>query len=132
MRSFDPGVATLWANDDIKTWSQNRGVLPNNWKGCDGVCFLNVPAAGFAFECSDPVTKHIEYANYTEAGALLNSYHNGSLHNSSLHLDAPLFEISFDASYSNTYDTSSTSNSYITMHITCTQAIDSTNEKGWV
>lgn len=53
-RSGDIGYLESYFAQDLKIWSQSGGLLPNNYDGCDGLCFLQVAAAGFAFDCSEP------------------------------------------------------------------------------
>ena len=134
-RTSDPrfstaGLMNLWTNDDFKIWSQSGGIFQNLWQGCDGRCFLQIPAAGFAFDCSDPTTKSIEYANYTTTAAVLNSYHNGSFHKSGLDFTPPLFEISFDAVYASSYYGGKENSSYLTMHLVYSEATNGQNKKG--
>ena len=130
VHSYDPGLMSKWTSADLKIWSQSGGLLRDKWQGCDGRCFLHVPAAGFAFDCSDPVTESIEYANYTQTSLLLSSSRNGSFHKSGMKMSRPLFHINFDVAYSSLSYHESPGFSYITMDIMYTQANNSRTEKG--
>lgn len=130
IESDRPGPPSLWTNDDLKIWSQSGGMLPNKWEGCEGLCFSEVPAAGFAFECTDPVTKPIHYGHEVVHAEEWSSEHNGTMKNTSLKISEPLFKISFTPVYTLPWHASNhdyppaRNYSYLKMDLLYTEAID--------
>lgn len=100
------------------------GIYPNQWNGCEGLCYLEVDAIGFAFDCDDETTEHINYGNKLYR----------ALTNEGKAETANLFEISFDTVYLNAstpelvpISESASGSSYLEMNVTYTQATDGDN-----
>lgn len=96
------------------------GIYPNQWNGCEGLCFLEVDAIGFAFDCEEVAPETVDYGK-----KLADAFQNGEEET------ADLFEISFDTKYyggpvspSVPVSESVTSSSYLDMNITYTNASD--------
>nr|POE74631.1 hypothetical protein CFP56_37162 [Quercus suber] len=129
-RSSDPGLLAKNFNDDLKVWAQGGGVLPNSYAGCDGLCYLHVPGAGFEFDCTAANVTSINYGNQTMAATAALSTNACSSPNSKLCLNATagyeptLFSLTFDAQY---YDGPY---GYITMNIIYTNATDAASTSG--
>ena len=69
-----PALLAKNFNDDLKVWAQGGGLLPNIYSGCDGLCFLGVPGAGFEFDCEEPQAISIDYGvQLTNATQILGS-----------------------------------------------------------
>lgn len=107
--------------------------MPNSYTGCEGLCYLHVPGAGFEFDCSDPVEVSIDYGNQTMAAGGIAYGENCS---SSLNLTAAenftctaagmattvdLFGVNFDVHYDNL---APDDYSYINMSMMYTNATD--------
>lgn len=59
-------------NLELQAWSQQGSVYDSLFRGCQGTCYLNVPAAGFEIDCSAPVTTAIDIGKVTRQAMLLN------------------------------------------------------------
>lgn len=118
------GLSKAWLRDDLQIWSQSGGVLPNRWSGCEGLCFLNVAAAGFAFDCTDPVTTAIDYGNETVAANKYLDHHNGTMRGSGLKLFEPLFSVKFEVYFASNHNEYGDGRdySYVNMSLLYTQA----------
>jgi len=58
-------------NLELQKWSQQGTVYDSLFRGCEGTCYLQVPAAGFEFDCGEPIITEIDYGKSTaEATAL--------------------------------------------------------------
>ncbi|KAK4540736.1 hypothetical protein LTR36_008951 [Oleoguttula mirabilis] len=102
-RSATPGLMSKYVSDDLKSWAQDpQSMTVVMFEDCDGLCFFNVPAAGFEFDCTDPVGQPIGFGSET-VNALLASQ-NGTLNSTHLQISETIFSISFDAEYSYLYD----------------------------
>jgi hypothetical protein len=55
---------------ELQAWSQQGSVYNSRFRNCEGTCFLDMPAAGFEIDCSEPVTTAIDYGKAT-ANALM-------------------------------------------------------------
>jgi hypothetical protein len=113
-----PGLMSHWMGDTLKLWSKMGGVYPNQWHGCEGVCFLHVPGIGFAFDCDDEVRDSINNGE-----KLATAFNNGQ------NESANLFDITFDTIYVNGPSPvalpdfmSGASSSYLEMNVTYTDA----------
>lgn len=133
-RGAQPGLLAKNFNDDLKIWAQGGGLLPNSYAGCDGLCFLHVPGAGFEFDCSEPQETKINngvetqealiaYQNNT-ACLLANATNNPTCTALEAKLVAPLFQVGFTAQYDNGGYAGQTNYSYITMDLMYTTAND--------
>lgn len=85
-----PGLMEHSMGDTLKMWSKMGGIYPNQWQNCDGVCFLHVPALGFAFDCDDQTQESINNGQ-----TLAQAFANGQNETISL------FEITFNTKYIN-------------------------------
>ena len=98
-RSGDPGLMTQSLSNDLKAWAQSPLALPaGGWNGCDGLCFLQVPAIGFEFDCSAPALQPIAYGSETQNAQAASS--NGTLNSTKLSTSETVFSISFGTQYS--------------------------------
>lgn len=97
------------------------GIYPNQWNGCEGLCFLHVEAIGFAFDCEEQDPEPTNYGN---------KLYNALVEESKSET-AELFEILFDTKYfggseltSPPVSESAVSSSYLEMNVTYTDAHD--------
>lgn len=62
-RSQIPLLISSWFGSDLILWDSHPALLPyGKFEGCqNATCFLEVEAAGFAFECSDTVSTPIAW-----------------------------------------------------------------------
>lgn len=79
-------------NLELQTWSQQGSVYDSLFRNCEGTCYLQVPAAGFEIDCSEPIVTNIDYGKSTrEATALsgdISSMQSGSSPGGSTFLNA--------------------------------------------
>ena len=116
-----PGLMEHWMGDTLKMWSMQGGVYPNQWHGCDGTCFLDVPGIGFVFDCDDEVEESINFGQ-----DLATAFSKGQTASRSL------FEITFDSKYYNGSELnapipgfwSNEISSYLEMNVSYTNATD--------
>lgn len=114
-----PGLLTHSMGDTLKLWHKEGGVYPNYWKGCEGYCYVNVTGIGFAFDCDPQVQESINYGEQL----------NQALQNGVNGTRRTLFEISFDAHYSDGANTVSASeSSHLLMNVTYTKAHEAEGE----
>ncbi|KAF7196558.1 Homocysteine S-methyltransferase 1 [Pseudocercospora fuligena] len=130
-------LAKNW-NDNLKIWSQGGGLLPNNYAGCEGLCYLYVPGAGFEFDCTDAVELDIDYGVAVRNASAIAigpdcTNGDGTLSNSTLcqqalaNTTAELFHLSFDPVYNGA---DSTNHDYINMSMLYTNASDVAPDQG--
>lgn len=50
-------------SDAFKIWANSGPLLSHGFGGCDGYCFLDVPAAGFEFDCTEESANPINYGS---------------------------------------------------------------------
>ncbi|KAK4579990.1 hypothetical protein LTR86_000192 [Recurvomyces mirabilis] len=153
-RSADPGLMTKAFSDDIKAWAQSPLSMPGwGFPGCEGFCFLEIDAAGFEFDCTEPTSTAVDYgvqvkaALAAQSSSISGSSSSDSSSNSTdsssngtstvrrrqditsstsvSNTSATVFSISFDKQYS-PYDESIGAN--LTMDISYTQANDDLND----
>ena len=113
-----PGLMSHWMGDTLKMWSMQGGVYPNQWKGCEGLCFLQVPGIGFAFDCGDETAESVNFGQ-----DLATAFEAG------VNKSANLFEIMFDTKYVTAPgilegEFSDQSSSYLEMNVSYTSAND--------
>jgi hypothetical protein len=63
-RSFQVSMSKA-LNLEMQAWSQQGSVYQSPFYNCEGTCYLNVPAAGFEFDCSPPVVTEIDNGRTT-------------------------------------------------------------------
>lgn len=130
-------LAKNW-NDDLKIWSQGGGLLPNSYSGCEGLCYLHVPGAGFEFDCTDPVEMDIDYGVSVQNALAYAvgpncSLADGTLSNSTdclqaaANTTASLFNVEFDAIYNGA---DSPQHDYINLSMLYTNASDVPPDQG--
>ncbi len=119
-----PGLMEHWMGDTLKMWTMQGGIYPNQWHGCEGTCFLDVPGIGFAFDCDDEVDQSINFGQ--DLVAALHAGQNAS---------KSLFEITFDTKYYNGSESgpipgfwSNEISSFLQMNVSYSNAIDGTEE----
>lgn len=57
--------------NDVAIWAHGSGVLPNVYSGCNGTCYLQVPAAGFEINCTAVQAQQINWGHkYLEIDAI--------------------------------------------------------------
>ncbi|KAI5362810.1 hypothetical protein Slin15195_G101910 [Septoria linicola] len=126
-REFRPALLAKNFNDDLKVWAQGGGLLPNIYTGCDGLCFLGVPGAGFEFDCAAPEQVNIDYGvqlpNATAALSNCTAQADGTFNTTECqqaqqNFSAELFHLTFTA----VYDNSEANYSWINMSIVSTNA----------
>ncbi|KAK5010308.1 hypothetical protein LTR28_010668 [Elasticomyces elasticus] len=130
-RTPTPGLLNTTLNDNLITWSNSGGLFPNFFSGCNGLCLLHVPGAGFEIDCSAPNSAAINYGP-----ALLSAVGvagSGNATNQSLAdavYDYSLFNITFDAVYNDgSYsDNEGLNYSRIMMNVLYTSAQGSEND----
>ena len=94
-------------------WSKQGGVYPNQWEGCEGLCTVNAPGIGFAFDCQEPMVESINYGTFLE-NALERGINDST---------AMLFSIRFNTVYvSESEATAESKSSYLEMEVTHTRA----------
>lgn len=141
-RGAQPGLLAKNFNDDLKIWAQGGGLLPNTYAGCEGLCYLHVPGAGFEFDCNEPQQATINNGNQTQealmaynsnpACSLTNATTNRNCTRLEQNLVAPLFHLEFTAHYDNSLSYNEyysgtpggPNYSYITMELLYTSAND--------
>ena len=50
-------------SDALKIWANSGHLLSQGFGGCDGYCFLDVPAAGFEFDCTEESAEPVNYGS---------------------------------------------------------------------
>ena len=115
-----PGLMEHWMGDTLKLWSNHGGVYPNQWQ-CDGLCYVEVPGIGFAFDCDKQSEQAINFGE-----ELAKAQNNGNADKS-----VELFSIEFNAHY---YDSTTTPapkhpSSHLTMDVKYTEARAGQNER---
>lgn len=70
-RSFEVGMSKA-LNLELQAWSQQGSVYDSLFRGCEGTCYLSVPAAGFEIDCSAPVITEIDNGRSTVSAVSLN------------------------------------------------------------
>lgn len=127
-RSQQTGSLSYAFSQELKIWAQSGGVYPSPFFGCDGLCFLEVPAAGLEIACDDPVTKAVDFGNTTRVATAALS-NGGSPDSEAVQDFSPtLFNVNFNAVY-NSPDTGSieadgTDYSYINLDVAYSVADD--------
>lgn len=116
-------------NIDLFIWLQNGGLVPAYGAGCEGVCFLKVPAAGFEFDCTAPIVTPINYGYETANASVYASNHNGSLQNTTYDYSPTVFNLAFGAGETDPYNpvtftVNTSAYSYLTMDVLFTNAKD--------
>ena len=109
-------------NNIMFTWNQKGGLIPWYGGNCTGYCYMAVPAIGFEFDCTEPVTTDVNYGNETYTALMYEQSHNGSYANGTYDPAPTVFDLSFGAGQS-----SDQSYTYLTMNILTTNATDSSN-----
>lgn len=119
-----PGLMEHWMGDTLKMWSMKGGVYPNQWHGCEGSCFLDVPGIGFAFDCDDEVEESINFGQ-----DLVAAFEKGQ------NASESLFEITFDTKYYNGSESapipgfwSNKISSFLEMNVSYTNATDGSKD----
>jgi hypothetical protein len=126
MRKLDAGgsatALSTGLSDALKIWANSGPLLSHGFGGCDGYCSVNVPAAGFEFDCTEESVEPINYGlKLTGTG------------NSSSDISRPanatetVFELTFTAVNDNTLPdprNTSTLYSYIQADFTYSQSQD--------
>lgn len=114
-------------SDALKIWANSGPLLSYGLGGCDGYCFLDVPAAGFEFDCTEESTEPINY------GLKLSGTRNSSSHLSrpanatTITSEETVFGLTLTTVNNNTRSdprNASTAYSYIQADFICTQAQD--------
>ncbi|GAB7328356.1 hypothetical protein MBLNU13_g00344t3 [Cladosporium sp. NU13] len=114
-------------SDALKIWANSGPLLSYGLGGCDGYCFLDVPAAGFEFDCTEESAEPINY------GLKLSGTRNSSSHLSrpanatTITSEETVFGLTFTTVNNNTRSgprNASTAYSYIQADFIYTQAQD--------
>ena len=135
---MDAGLLSRYFNDDLKIWQQSGGLLPPQFTGCDGLCFLDVPAAGFEFDCEAPIAVDIDYgvtamnASNVLSGPARSNLTQAQTDELAKQSSPAIFNLAFEVINSNLDDIRSGSvsadkhqgSSYIAMDLLYTQAKD--------
>ena len=69
-RSFEVGMSKA-LNLELQAWSQQGSVYDSLFRGCEGTCYLSVPAAGFEIDCSAPIVTEIDNGKSTRSAVSL-------------------------------------------------------------
>ncbi|USW58217.1 hypothetical protein Slin15195_G115360 [Septoria linicola] len=93
-RSQIPLLISSWFGSDLILWDSHPALLPySKFEGCqNATCFLEVEAAGFAFECSDTVSRPIAW-NKDVMGYTVNDQGERSDSGSHVREDADAFNV---------------------------------------
>ena len=59
-------------NLEMQAWSQQGSVYDSLFRNCEGTCYLDMPAAGFEIDCSDPIVTEIDNGRTTTQALSLN------------------------------------------------------------
>ncbi|OQO03890.1 hypothetical protein B0A48_10531 [Cryoendolithus antarcticus] len=137
-RSSSSGTLLPWFMNDLKLWSQSGGMLSSSFQGCEGRCLFNIPAAGFAFDCDEPVTEQTDIGATTQsATSQLSQIRDGMLNVTDTEMAAleanytqALFGISFAANSTLAPGSETAAAHYLTMDLIYTTANDVEEDQG--
>ncbi|KAK6442475.1 hypothetical protein LTR95_001307, partial [Oleoguttula sp. CCFEE 5521] len=137
-RSSSSGTLLPWFMNDLKLWSQSGGMLSSSYQGCEGRCLFNIPAAGFAFDCDEPVTEQTDIGATTQsATSQLSQASSGTLNLTDTETAAleanytqALFAISFAANSTLAPGSDTAAAQYLTMDLIYTTANDVVSDQG--
>jgi hypothetical protein len=115
-----PQILLKSLQDSVQTWSFYGGIYPYpSFMGCDGLCFLDVPAAGFEIDCTEMTNVTLDYGRETLENTTAIKFP-----------DRPIFNIGFEASYNDITANDGNPYSYLTMNILSTQINDDAANPG--
>lgn len=131
MRKLDTGgIATSLSaglSDAFKIWDNSGPLLSHGFGGCDGYCFLNVPAAGFEVDCTEESSEPINYGSSLMGSGNSSSDLSKPTNDSLSVSEETIFELKFTVVNNDTQPdprNTSTAYSYIQADFTYSQAQD--------
>jgi hypothetical protein len=133
-RKLDSGGSATWLSTELgnalEIWANSGPLLSHGFGGCDGYCFLNVPAAGFEFDCTEESAKPINFGSRLMATGNSSSGLPGPANNTRDVSEETVFELTFTAVKNNTNADSrnaSAAYSYIQADFIYSQAQDTSD-----